>query len=81
MPSELFHHNPLDGSISSRRDVWLIFINTLFYRSSYNFDANSVYPDQKLHSVVSDLGLHCLLMCILWDARHERVNNHILHSM
>ena len=34
MPSELFWLNFLDGSISSRRDVWLVFINTIFYRHS-----------------------------------------------
>ena len=27
--------------------------------------ANSVYPDQMLHSAASDLGLHCLLRPVL----------------
>ena len=31
------------------------------------FNTNSVDPDQMLHSVASDLGLHCLLMSFLWD--------------
>ena len=30
---------------------------------------NSVDPDQMLHSVVSDLVLHCLPISLLWDAR------------
>ena len=28
--------------------------------------ANSVDPDQMPHDVVSDLGLHCLPMTLLW---------------
>ena len=28
-----------------------------------------------LHSVASDLGLHCLPMSQLWDARHKRVKS------
>ena len=31
------------------------------------FVANSVDPDQMLHSV----GLHCLPMSLLWDVRHK----------
>ena len=31
-------------------------------------NANSVDPDQTPHST-SDLGLHCLPMSLLWDAR------------
>ena len=34
------------------------------------FDANSVDPDQTPHYAASDLGLRCLLMSLLWDARH-----------
>ena len=34
-------------------------------------NADSVDPDQTLHSAASDLGLHCLLMSHLWDARHK----------
>ena len=29
--------------------------------------ANSVDPDQIPHSVVSDLGLHCLLRPVCWN--------------
>ena len=36
--------------------------------------ANSVDPDQTPHSAASDLGLHCLPMSHLWDARHKWVN-------
>ena len=35
------------------------------------FNANSVDPDQRPRSVASYLGLNCLLMSLLWDARHK----------
>ena len=38
------------------------------------FNANSVDPDQMPHSAASDLGLYCLPMSLLWDARHKSVN-------
>ena len=38
------------------------------------FNANSVNPDQMPHSVVSDLGLRCLVMSLLWGVRHNWVN-------
>ena len=34
----------------------------LMYFPKKFLQANSVYPDQKLRSVVSELGLHCLHM-------------------
>ena len=37
-------------------------------------NANSVDPDHALHSGESDLGLDCLPMSHLWDARHKWVN-------
>ena len=36
-------------------------------------NANSVDPDQMPLSAASDLGLHCLPMSHLWDARHKWV--------
>ena len=33
------------------------------------FHANSVDPDQTPHSAASDLGLHCLSVSLLRDAR------------
>ena len=38
-------------------------------------NANSVDPDQTPRSAASDLGLHCLPMSHLWDARNKWVNN------
>ena len=35
------------------------------------FIANSEDPDQTLHSAASDLGLNCLPISLLWDARHK----------
>ena len=40
--------------------------------------ANSGDPDQTLHSVVSDLGLHCLPMSHKKDARHIWVKKAII---
>ena len=37
-------------------------------------NANSVEPDQMPHSAASDLGLHCLPVSHLWDARVKWVN-------
>ena len=45
----------------------------MFYRNSHVFNANSEDYDQTLHSAASDLGLHCLPMFILRDARHKWV--------
>ena len=39
---------------------------------------NSGDPDQTLHSVASDLGLHCLPMSHIKDARHIWVKNAII---
>ena len=36
-------------------------------------NANSVDPDQTPRSSASELGLHCLPMSLLWDARLKRV--------
>ena len=37
-------------------------------------NANSADPDQTPQYAASDQGLHCLLMSLLWDARHKLVN-------
>ena len=71
MPSVLFYPSSLNRSISSTRDVWLVFIYSVFYRNSRGFNANSVDPDQTQHSAASDLGLHVLLMSLFGDTWHE----------
>ena len=38
-------------------------------------NANSVDHDQMPHSAASDLGLHCLPMSHLWDARYKWVKD------
>ena len=38
------------------------------------FNANSVDPDQIMCSMASDLGLHCLPLSLLWDARYIWIN-------
>ena len=40
-----------------------------YFIESPVFNANTVVPDQMLHSAASDLGLCCLPMSLLWDAR------------
>ena len=40
----------------------------MFCRIS-DLNANSIAPDQTLHSAASDLDLHCLPMSLLWEAR------------
>ena len=40
-------------------------------------NANSVDPDQTLHSAASDLGLYCLQMSLLWDTRLKWINTHV----
>ena len=37
-------------------------------------NANSVYPDQTPRSAASDLGINCLPMSLLMDARLKWVN-------
>ena len=42
---------------------------------------NSVDPDQMQHSVASGLGLHCLPMSLLWEARHKWVKKKLLWGL
>ena len=41
------------------------------------FNANSVDPDQTPRSAASDLGLHCLLVFLLWGAMHKWVKRYV----
>ena len=43
-------------------------------------NANHVDPDQTPGSVAPDLGLYCLSVSILWDARHKRVKHEYPYS-
>ena len=54
---------------------WLVcFLSVLsFIKEILVLDANSVDPDQTPRSVESDLGVVCLPMYLLWDARHKWV--------
>ena len=63
MPSGLFWVNSLDRSIFYIRGVWIVSIIITFVESP-DLNANSVAPDQMLHSAVSDLGLHCLSLSL-----------------
>ena len=54
----------------------IFYLNSLDRSICYilEFNANSVDSDQTPRSVASDLGLHCLPMSLLWDARLKWVN-------
>ena len=43
------------------------------FRNIPVFNANTLEPDQVPCSAASDLGLDCLPMSLLWDARHKSV--------
>ena len=77
MPSELFYLNSLDLTIFSLRGVRSVFIITSSIEIPVN-NANSKDPDQTPRSVASDLGLHCLHMSLLWDARLKWVKGYVL---
>ena len=68
MPSGLFYLKSLDRSIYNRKGVCFDLIITIFKEIPV-LNANSVDRDQMPHSAVSDLGLHCLPLSLLWDAR------------
>ena len=70
MPSGLFYLNSLDRSISDK------FLLLLWFTEIPVFNSNSVDPDQTPRALMSDLGLHCLPMSLLWKARHKWVKKH-----
>ena len=66
--TQLCRVESLERSFSYIRDVWLVFIISCFVEISET-NANSVDRDQTPRSAASDLGLHCLPVSLLWDAR------------
>ena len=74
IPNRLFYLNSLDQSISSRRNVWIIFLLLLCFKEIPAFNANSAGPDQTPQNVASDLGLHCLPLSLLRDARFKWID-------
>ena len=69
MPSGLFYLNCLDRYISIS-GVSGQFLFLTFFIESPVFNANSVDPDQT----PPDLGLYCLPVSLLWEARDKWVN-------
>ena len=57
-----------EQSISNNRSTWLVLLLPCFIEIP-EFNANSIDPDQTPRSAASDLGLHCLPISLLWDAR------------
>ena len=64
--SGLLYHHFLDQSVSSSRvSGWFLLLLCFIEISAEN--AKSIDPDEMLHSVSSDLGLHCLPINLLRD--------------
>ena len=57
----------------SRRSVWLV-LSLLYFIEIPVSNANSMDSDQTPRYAASDLGLHCLPVSLLWNARHKWVN-------
>ena len=53
--------------------VSILFLLLPCFIAKSMLNANSGDPDQTPRSVASDLGLHCLPISILYDARHKCV--------
>ena len=62
----------MDWSISTFKG-YLVCLVCISFTEFPAFNANSIDPDQTPRSAASDLGLHCLPMSLLWDARHKNV--------
>ena len=77
IPNGLFFLNSLHRSISNLRGVGSDFIITMFYRDSC-VQCKQCRPWSD--AAVSDLGLHSLLMSLLWDARLKWVKQHYLFA-
>ena len=58
--------------------VSLFFLSPCFIYI-HILNANSVDPDQTLHSALFDLDLHCMPMSHLWDTRLKWVNDVALY--
>ena len=73
-PNGLVYLKALDCSISNRKGMFIsLLLHVPCFIEIPVFNANSVDPDQMPHSMASDLGLHCLPMSLLWEARHKCV--------
>ena len=75
-PNELFYLNSLDRSISSRRDVWVDFIITMFYRNSCILCKQCrLWSDAAFCGVWSG---STLLMSLLGEAKYKWANAFIV---
>ena len=62
------------GQYPVKKGFWSVLLLPWFTEIPV-LNANSVDPDQTPRSAASDLGLHCLPMSRLWDARLKWVNS------
>ena len=74
MPKGIFYLHSSDRSIFNIRGIWAVLLISYFIEIPV-FNANNVDADQTPRSAVSDLGLHCLPIPLLWDARLKWVTN------
>ena len=82
MPNGFFYPNSFDRSISSKGClVSFIFLLLPCFTEIPVLNANNVDPDQTPRSAASEPCLHFLLMSLLWDTRHERVNSWIPNGL
>ena len=51
---------------------WFLLLS--YFKELSELNANNVDPDQTPRSAASDLGLRCLPMSLLWEARLEWLN-------
>ena len=72
--SGLFCHNSLDGSVSNSR----VFLSLLCFIEIPVLNANSVDPNQKLHSAASDLSLHRLPVALWWVSQLKWVQEKLV---
>ena len=88
MPSGHFYLYSLDRSISYIRGVLSVFISIMFCRSLWTW-CKQCRPRSDAAEHASYLGLHCLSMSLLWDAklkwvkqvfRTPNISNHLTNS-
>ena len=78
MDMMLTHKSLVYSSIISNWTLSRVFSFLFVFYFQQNLCANSVKPDLTSRSTASDLGLHCLPISLLLDARHKWSPNGLL---
>ena len=74
IPYEIFYLRSLDGSFFKYKGCQVTFLLTQYFLEIPVVNAKQCRPWSDATFAASDLGLHCLPMSILWDARHKWEN-------